>query len=103
MPIKAELLAQGQRIGKKVGKRLGKAEAVLDVLAHREVPVSAAVRKRVLAVRDELELQRWLERALTVTAAEALFEPQLAVSGRRSSAVAARASRGRGGRRLAAA
>lgn len=94
MTIKDELLARGQRIGKKAGKRLGKAEAVLDVLEHREVTVSPAIRKRVLAVRDELELQRWLERALTVTSAEALFEPP-PVGGHRS--------RGRGGRRLAAA
>jgi predicted transposase YdaD len=72
--------AQGQKLGhaqgQKLGRAQGKAEALLGLLEQREVPVSASVRKRVLATRDELALQRWLAQALTVTMAAELFEPE---------------------------
>ena len=58
MMLTEDLLAQGRRIGRKLGRARAKAEAVLGVLRHREIRVSAAVRKRVLGMRDELELQR---------------------------------------------
>jgi predicted transposase YdaD len=115
MTIEEELLARGQRIGKKIGeakgevrgralgKAEGKAEAVLGVLEHREVPVSAAVRERVLAARDELELQQWFERAFTVASAEALFRSRQGPSRGRSSTIGVRSGRARGGRRLVAA
>jgi len=93
MTIEEDLIARGQRIGKKLGKAEGrklgkaegKAEAVLGVLAHREVPVSATVRGRILASRDELELKRWFECAFAVTSARELFESRRSPSRRRSS------------------
>jgi hypothetical protein len=38
------------------------------------VPVSGAVRRRVLATRSEPTLRRWLARALVVPSAERLFD-----------------------------
>lgn len=100
MTIEEDLLARGQKIGKKLGLELGKAkgralgkvegkaegraEAVLDVLARRKVPVSAVVRRRVLASRDELELRRWFDRAFVVTTGAELFATGRARRGRRS-------------------
>jgi len=107
MTIEEELVAKGKKLGKKLGKAegevkgraLGKAEtwaaAVLRVLEQRKVPISADARKRVLAARDDLELQRWFEHAFTVGSAEALFEPRHGPSNR--------AARGRGTRRRVAA
>jgi hypothetical protein len=65
----------GEEIGEARGRAIGKAQALLEVLEQREIAVSAAVRKRILATRDELALQRWIERAITVTKAAELFEP----------------------------
>jgi len=87
MTLKEELLARGeargqklgeargQKLGEARGRAIGKAEAVLGVLEQRKLPVSAALRKRILATRDELALQRWFERAFTVDAAAELLEP----------------------------
>lgn len=75
MTIEEELLARGQKIGKKIGEARGKAQALLQVLERRGVPISASIRRRVLATRDERQLQRWLDHALSITSAEALFEP----------------------------
>lgn len=105
MTIEEELLARGRRIGRKLGRALGKAEgkaeAVLGVLEHREVPFSAALRKRVLAMRDELELQRWFDRAFTVASARELFEGQEASN--RQGTSGAGSSRAHGRRRSTAA
>jgi len=65
----------GEELGEARGRAIGKAQALLEVLEQRRIPVSAIVRKRILATRDELALQRWLERAITVTKAAELFEP----------------------------
>jgi predicted transposase YdaD len=97
MTIKEDLLAQGQAEGEARGRAL----ALLGMLEHRGVPISASVRKRVLATRDELALQRWIQRSLTVTSTAELFEPPR--GGVRSKVVRARASPARaGGRRPAA-
>ena len=110
MTIAEDLIAKGQKLGEAVGQKRGeakgraraKAEAVLGVLAHREVAISATLRRRVLASRDELELQRWFDLAFTVASAKELFEPRQGEGERRSGA-GARAGRGRGGRRRVAA
>jgi hypothetical protein len=79
MTIKDQLLAEGQKIGEARGRALGKAQALLGVLEHRGLSISGAVRKRVLGSRDEIQLQRWIERAFTVASAEELFEPRRAI------------------------
>jgi hypothetical protein len=75
MTLKDELIARGRKLGEARGRAIGKAQALLEVLEQRGIAVSAVARKRILATRDELALQRWLERALTVTRAAELFEP----------------------------
>ncbi len=62
----------GRREGIDLGRREGKAEAVLDVLELRRLPVPARVREQVLSTHDERRLRRWLARALTVASAEEL-------------------------------
>lgn len=57
------------------GMLAGRAEALLDVLRHRALPVPEALRTRVLATRDETLLRRWFDRALTVSSTDELFEP----------------------------
>ncbi|WP_394826136.1 hypothetical protein [Pendulispora albinea] len=48
----------------------GGARAVLTVLETRNVVVSDTVRAKILACTDSTVLERWLQRALTVTSAE---------------------------------
>jgi hypothetical protein len=78
--------ARGRKVGEARGRAIGKAQALLEVLAQRRIPVSAVVRKRILATYDELALQRWIERAIVVTRAAELFD---------------RPSQGRGGSKTA--
>jgi hypothetical protein len=82
------------------GRAKTQAESVLGVLEHREVSISATLRRRVLASRDELELQRWFDRAFTVAAAKELFEPAWGKGKRRAGASRARTGQKRGGLRL---
>lgn len=56
------------------GERKGQARSVLGVLEHRNVVVPEPVRERVLASRDELQLQRWLARALSISTIDDLFD-----------------------------
>jgi hypothetical protein len=57
-------------------KAEGKAEALVEILAARQVAVSEVERTRILAEQDQSVLSRWLHRALSVTsAAELLSEP----------------------------
>lgn len=58
------------------GKAKGKAEALVDVLALRNLSVDDAVRARILGEQDLARLQRWLSRAMTcATVAELFAEP----------------------------
>jgi hypothetical protein len=66
--------ARGRKLGEVCGRAIGKAQALLEVLEQRRIPVSAGARKRILATRDELALQRWIESSLTVARATELFE-----------------------------
>jgi hypothetical protein len=60
--------------GKVEGKVEGKAEAVLRILARREISITEDQRQRILDGNDLAMLDRWLDRALTVTTADELFE-----------------------------
>jgi hypothetical protein len=68
----AEGREQGLEQGLEQGRTLGKAEALLDVLELRQLPIPAPVREQVLATRDEHRLRSWLARVLTVASAEEL-------------------------------
>lgn len=78
MTIKDAILAEGMQKGMQEGMQKGmargRATAVLDLLELRGLPVSGAVRRRVLATRSEPTLRRWLARALVVPSAERLFD-----------------------------
>jgi flagellar biosynthesis/type III secretory pathway protein FliH len=71
-------LAEGEKRGlakgEKRGLAKGRARSVLELLEARSVPIPTPVRKRVLSTRDEPLLQRWLALALTVSAAEQIFD-----------------------------
>jgi flagellar biosynthesis/type III secretory pathway protein FliH len=62
---KAKGLAEGKAKGLAEGKAKGKAEALLDVLALRNLSLDDAVRARILGEHDLARLQRWLSRAMT--------------------------------------
>jgi hypothetical protein len=102
MTLREELLASGQKIGQKIGeargRAIGTAQAVLGVLEHRKVPVSASVRRRILATRDEAALQRWFDRAFSVGSAAELFESPPSRSRARSPGAAGPSSHARAGR-----
>jgi hypothetical protein len=54
----------------------GEARALLAVLRARSIPVSEAVRERIIAEKDAERLERWLERATVASsAAEVIDEP----------------------------
>ncbi|WP_394836898.1 hypothetical protein LVJ94_08315 [Pendulispora rubella] len=59
--------------GRAEGKAEGKAASVLTVLRARGVAIADEQKARVLACRDLDQLDRWLERAVSVAAAEQLF------------------------------
>jgi Putative transposase, YhgA-like len=71
MTIAEDLLEKGRA----EGQAIGQAKSLLRVLERRAIAISAAVRERVLATRDDSLLQRWLDRALAVTTAEEVFGP----------------------------
>jgi hypothetical protein len=58
--------------GEKAGKAQGKAEGVLVVLAARGIPVSEAIRARILGCADVATLDGWLRRAVVATTAAAV-------------------------------
>lgn len=72
--LRDEGIALGRDQGIALGRAEALAEALLDVLRHRAVPVPEALRTRILATRDDRLLRRWFARALTITSAEALLE-----------------------------
>lgn len=52
----------------------GRARATLDVLRLRGINVPAAVRERMLALRDEQQFERCMARALTISSTDDLFD-----------------------------
>jgi hypothetical protein len=72
------LVAKGKKKGLSEGRRLGQSEglarAVLEVLALRSLKIPASLRRRVSSCRDEQQLRRWLERAITVASVAEVFD-----------------------------
>jgi hypothetical protein len=66
---------RGQAIGEARGKAQGEAQAVLTVLDARGVPVSEAIRERILACTDLTQLDTWLRRAVTAATADEVIHP----------------------------
>jgi hypothetical protein len=63
---------EGRQEGRQEGLALGKAQAVLAILEARGIELGEATRTRILGCRDLFNLDRWLERAAFVTAADEL-------------------------------
>ncbi|RNL87048.1 hypothetical protein [Halostreptopolyspora alba] len=56
------------------GKVEGEAESVVKILQRRGIPVPDEARERILSCADSDQLDTWLQRALTATSAEDLFD-----------------------------
>ena len=67
MTIKDEWIAEGMATGV--------AKSLLRLLESRAIAISEAMRERVLATRDESQLMRWFDRAISMTTAEEVFAP----------------------------
>jgi serine/threonine protein kinase len=65
---------EGRREGHSAGRAEEAARAVLTVLRVRGVPVTDAVRERILAEKDPDRLERWLERAAIAASVEQAFD-----------------------------
>lgn len=69
-----EGIAKGKAEGIAKGKAEGKAESILAVLEGRGVEVTDSQRETILACRELDQLDRWLQRALTISQVDELFE-----------------------------
>ncbi|MBC6464643.1 hypothetical protein [Actinomadura alba] len=56
------------------GEARGEAKAVLRVLDRRGIHVPSSVRDQILSCADTAVLEGWLDRALTITSIEDLFD-----------------------------
>ena len=70
----AEGLAEGHAVRVAEGVAAGEARSILKILAARGLGLTAEQEQRVVACADVATLDRWLERAVHVTTATALFE-----------------------------
>lgn len=66
------IFKKGQAEGKAEGEAKGKAESILAFLAAREIPVSDALRDRILSCTDIATLDVWIRRAAVVPTAAAV-------------------------------
>jgi hypothetical protein len=73
--MKAEGRAEGEARGEAKGKAAGKAEAILELLAERQLPVSEAERAAILAQTDLSTLRLWFKRAFSAKTTAELFAP----------------------------
>jgi Putative transposase, YhgA-like len=73
--IADSLVAKGRKAGLSEGRQMGLARAVLRLLARRFPAIPTPIRKRVSSSRDEYELLRWFDRAVTASSVEGVFHP----------------------------
>jgi len=59
--------AEGVAKGKAEGVAKGKAEALLKIVTQRGLTLTAEQRRRIMGCRDVAVLERWLDRALSVS------------------------------------
>lgn len=55
------------------GRAAAKAELIVGLLEQRGLSVPAELRERVFATKDELQLQRWFERAVGAASLDEVF------------------------------
>jgi hypothetical protein len=65
----AEGRAKGEAEGRAKGEAEGRAKGILAVLDAREIPVSDAIRSRILGCTDIETLDAWIRRAAVVSKA----------------------------------
>jgi flagellar biosynthesis/type III secretory pathway protein FliH len=70
---KAEGEAEGKAEGEAKGKAEGKAEALLMFLRRRGLAVNEAQRQQIVTCIDLAALDRWLERAFSITSVDELL------------------------------
>jgi hypothetical protein len=58
------------------GERQGLVRAILELLQRRGIEVDPASEPRILACRESEQLLAWLGKALTITRADELFDPE---------------------------
>ena len=66
--------AEGRAEGRTEGRAEGEAHALLRILERRSIAVPDDARSRILACTDTAQLGAWLDRALTATRIEDLFD-----------------------------
>jgi hypothetical protein len=71
---KAEARAEGRAEGRTEGRAERGAAAVLVVLRVRGIAVPEAARERILAQKDEEQLERWLEKAAVAKSIEEVID-----------------------------
>ena len=54
----------------RAGEARGEARAILAVLSERNIPISEALKAKVLACRDLATLEQWVRRAAKAASAE---------------------------------
>jgi hypothetical protein len=69
-----ESIIAGRAEGRAEGRAVGRAEDILRILDRRGIEVSEAVRERITSCTDLEVLGTWLDRSLTASNAEELFE-----------------------------
>lgn len=72
-----EYFLKGKAAGYAEAQAEGFAEVVLTVLRHRQIAVSEELRERIRGCHDLDGLERWMERAFTVTTADELIAEPL--------------------------
>ncbi|HSN99419.1 MAG TPA: hypothetical protein VLS89_14080 [Candidatus Nanopelagicales bacterium] len=72
---RAEGITKGRAEGRAKGRAEGQAKAILAVLAARGIPVSDAIRARILRCTDLARLRVWIRRAAVESSASAVVRP----------------------------
>ncbi|GAA2818506.1 hypothetical protein [Nonomuraea rubra] len=67
------IIREAVEYGEAKGEARGEAKAVLRILRRRDIPISHEAQERVLTCTDQATLETWIDRAITVKAADELF------------------------------
>jgi predicted transposase YdaD len=65
---------KGEAMGIAKGEAMGIAKTIISVLEARGLTVTESQRQRVLDCTDVAQLNRWVDRSVTITDVAALFE-----------------------------
>jgi hypothetical protein len=69
-----ELIEEGRKEGQREGRKETLQQTLLKLLDLRRITVNESQRAVVLACTDESLLDSWIERAVTATSAQGVFE-----------------------------